>query len=315
MNGWRIEWDRGEALAIPAGGMLHHLRLRLQDGREVAPFAEAPWHEDAAIQEDTRFPVHLRQLGGEWPCVPFGTGAADPDHHGYGSNADWRLVERGEGTLHLACDFPADHPVERLEREIRGVPGAAAVEFVLRVTTRVDCALPIGLHPIFRLPDAAETLHLDPAPFRKGQVFPEPFQPGVSRLAPGSLFARLDAIETAGGEPSSLAALPASGHGEELVQLWHCAGAMALTDRSIGTRVRFLWDAAAFPHCLLWVSQGGRAHAPWNGAFRGLGVEPIASAFDRGDIAANGAFTDGTSQPFRAGETWETRYRIEAEPA
>lgn len=315
MDGWRIEWDRGRGLAIASGGMLHHLRLRLQDGREVAPFAEAPWDEDAAIQGDERFPAHLRHLGGEWPCVPFGTGEADPDHHGYGSNADWHLTERGEGTLRLACDFPADHPVERLEREIRGVPGAAAVEFVLRVTTRVDCTLPIGLHPIFRLPEAAESLHVGPAPFRKGQVFPETFQSGVSRLKPGSLFERLDAIETVEGGSSSLAALPAPGHGEELVQLWHCDGAMVLTDRSAGTRVRLLWDRAAFPHCLLWLSHGGRTEAPWNGQFRGLGVEPIASAFDRTDLGDRGAFAEGTAHTFRAGETWETRYRLEAEPA
>ncbi|WP_062119912.1 hypothetical protein [Aureimonas sp. AU40] len=313
MDGWTIEWDRGRVLAIPTGGMAHHLQLRLADGRVVEPFAEAPWHGEPDVLSDTRFPAHLRTLGGEWPCVPFGTGEADPAHHGHGSNADWQLVEQGERHLRLACDFPAGHAVERLEREIRAVEGEAAVEFTLRVVTRVDCALPIGLHPIFRLPAETAGLRVEPAPFAKGQVFPETFQPDVSRLRPNALFDRLDAIDTVEGDHASLAALPAAGLGEELVQLWRCEGAMSLEDTAAATRVRFTWDPAAFPHCLLWVSQGGRDAAPWNGRFRGLGVEPIASAFDRGDLIRHAAFREGTAQAFRAGEPWETSYRIEAE--
>ncbi|WP_062221384.1 hypothetical protein [Aureimonas sp. D3] len=313
MQGWTLKWDRGRAVVTPAGAMLHHLTFDLGSGRSATPFAEAAWHDEPEIQGDETLAQHLRLLGGEWACVPFGTTGFDPGHHGYGSNAEWELVEDGEGTLHLACAFPSGHPVERLERRIRGVPGKAAVEFSLRVVTRIDCALPIGLHPIFKLPETTGTLHLEPAPFERGQVFPEPFQPGVSRLRTGALFSRLDAVDTLDGEPVSLAALPAPGLFEELVQLWKLEGSIALRDETAGTRVRFEWDKGAFPHCLLWISQAGRTAKPWNGRFRGLGIEPVASAFDRTDLLDGSFSREGVSQTFRAGEPWDTRYRISAE--
>ena len=313
MKGWTLTWDRGRAVVTPAGAMLHHLTFDLGEGRSVAPFAEAAWHDEPEIQGDETLAKHLRLLGGEWACVPFGTTDIDPGHHGYGSNAEWERVGGGEGSLHLACAFPDGHPVARLERGIRGVPGEAAVEFSLRVVTRVDVALPIGLHPIFRLPNATGALHLEPAPFEQGQVFPEPFQPGVSKLATGSLFSRLEAVDTLDEGPVSLAALPAKGLSEELVQLWNLGGSIALRDDAAGTRVRFEWDQTAFPHCLLWISQAGRTAKPWNGRFRGLGIEPVASAFDRADLRARGFSREGVSQSFRAGVPWETRYRISAE--
>ena len=38
----------------------------------LRPLAEAPWQGDADIAADASIPAHLRHLGGEWACVPFG---------------------------------------------------------------------------------------------------------------------------------------------------------------------------------------------------------------------------------------------------
>jgi hypothetical protein len=40
------------------------------------------------------------------------------------------------------------------------------------------------------------------------------------------------------------------------------------------------WDSAALPHAMIWLSDRQLSDAPWNGRYRGLGIEPIASAFD-----------------------------------
>ena len=40
------------------------------------------------------------------------------------------------------------------------------------------------------------------------------------------------------------------------------------------------WDAKNLPDALLWISNGGRAHAPWAGTHYALGIEPDNSCFD-----------------------------------
>ncbi|GGD98383.1 hypothetical protein GCM10011390_16440 [Aureimonas endophytica] len=312
MERWTLEWDRGRAEVISIGAMLHDLVFRLDGGREARPFAEAPWRDDAEIQADASLPAHLRQLGGDWACVPFGTTEFDPAHHGHGSNADWRLVARDEASITLACDFPEGHAVERLERTVRGVAGEAAVEMAVTARVRRDCRLPIGLHPIFRVPEGNRRLTVEPGAFGAGQVFPEPFLPGLSRLEAGARFATLGEVPLAEGGSVSVATLPAPELAEELVQLWQTDGTIVLRDAEAGAEYRLTWDAEAFPHCLLWISNGGRTHRPWNGRFRGLGIEPVASAFDRTDLADLSLSREGTGQEFRAGEAWTTSYRLEA---
>ena len=40
------------------------------------------------------------------------------------------------------------------------------------------------------------------------------------------------------------------------------------------------WDTSVLPSVLLWISDRFLAGDPWNGSYRGLGVEPVAAAFD-----------------------------------
>ncbi len=39
---------------------------------------------------------------------------------------------------------------------------------------------------------------------------------------------------------------------------------------------------------MLWISDRALQEAPWNGRYRGLGVEPVAAAFDFGEAASAG---------------------------
>jgi hypothetical protein len=145
-----LVWDRGRAQIWPLSAAIHHLRLTLDDGREVAPLAEAPWHDDAETTGDASIPAHLRHLGGEWPCVPFGRTDTDPVVHGFGTDNMWRLVRAEAASAEWEIAYPASHPIERLNRTVTGVPGRAAVEFRLSVLPRRDCTLPVGLHPILK---------------------------------------------------------------------------------------------------------------------------------------------------------------------
>jgi hypothetical protein len=42
-------------------------------------------------------------------------------------------------------------------------------------------------------------------------------------------------------------------------------------------RFRLTWDTKILPSCLLWPTDRSITEPPWNGRFRGLGLEPIAA--------------------------------------
>ena len=81
------------------------------------------------------FPGHLRRLGGEFFCLPFGGGGtvrdpvagweslttAPPNEpmHGPAANADWQIIAHDRHCVSLALDLPDDYPVSRIERRHR----------------------------------------------------------------------------------------------------------------------------------------------------------------------------------------------------
>jgi hypothetical protein len=304
-----LVWSHGSAEIWPLGAALHHLEMRLPDGRLVRPLAEAPWQGDAEIAADASIPAHLRHLGGEWACVPFGRSAADPVAHGYGTDNLWRLLRNTRDGAIWEIVYPADRPVERLRRDVSGVHGHAAVDFALTVAARRDATLPVGLHPILRLPEPGGRLQVL-GRFSHGETFPVVFEPGVSRLAPGRRFTGTDALPLAAGGEASLAQL-AGETTEEAFQLFGVDGELRIAYPDDGYALRLSWDARDFPTCLFWLSAGGRRAKPWGGRFRGLGVEPLDARFEESGGA--GVITGG--RRMRAGEVWSTRYRISVEPA
>lgn len=304
-----LVWSHGSAEIWPLGAAIHRLAMKLPDGRLVAPLAEAPWQGDAAIARDAAIPAHLRHLGGEWPCVPFGRSPADPVTHGYGTDNVWRLLRSVRENSTWEIVYPADRPVERVRRDIAAVHGHAAVDFILTVAARRDCVLPVGLHPILRLPAPGGRIRVEGV-HSHGETFPAIFEPGVSRLAAGRRFAGTGALPLAAGGEASLEALAGEAT-EEAFQLFGVDGDLRVVLPDDGYAVRLAWERRDFPTCLFWLSAGGRTAAPWGGRFRGLGVEPLDAHFEaKGD---GGAIAGG--RRMRAGEVWTTRYRIAVEPA
>lgn len=302
-----IAWDRGSAAIWALGATLHHLTLTLADGRAITPLAEAPWHDDVGTTGDATIPAHLRWLGGEWPCVPFGRTGSDPVVHGFGTDNVWRLTRSEPDAAEWAIDYPENHPIERLTRTVKGISGQPAVACTLSVLPRRDCVLPVGLHPIVALPQAGEDLRVEGG-FSHGETFPVVFEKGVSRLVPRARFDGPDALPLAGGGTASLSALCRE-RTEEAFQLFGVTGGLRLVYPGQRYALRLEWDAADFPTCLFWLSAGGRQQKPWNGRFRGLGVEPLDARFE--DRGGEGAIAGGRA--FRAGEIWTTSYTLAVE--
>lgn len=322
-----LAWSHGVLAVQRLGAMLGPAVLLLPDGRQVSPLYVAPWFADPGR---TELPAILRQLRGEWPCVPFGMDVERPmaegwpaspgsalfgsDPHGYGSNALWSWGECSATELSLWIDYPEAHPIERLERVVRVQDGVAAITFELTVHARRDCVLPLGLHPTFRLPEASGQLQLD-VEARMAATFPGVVDES-SMLEPFQLTQDWKQLKCKDGSTLDPASQPPARPMEDLVQLLDVPGRITLVNLAEGFSTTLQWNREHFPSLLLWISNCGRSFPPWNGRNRALGVEPICSAFDLGPAvsgASNPINAQGvaTARRFAAGEVFSTRYSLQ----
>ena len=327
-----LVWQHGVVSVESLGGMIGPTLFVLDGGRQVAPFQVAPW---ATEPVDAEVPGILKRLRGEWPCVPFGSDAdrapaggwpgsvaaptVDPFPHGYSSNHEWRFEVGEAGSIVLAIDYPEDHPVRALKRTVTPDPNASALDFELEIDVRRDCVLPIGLHPSFRLPVKAGAMRIEVGSDVAGMTFPGPVD-ASSIVRQGELLEPWHDVPLLAGGRLDVRQVPLPQATEEVLQLLEMPGRAALWNTAEGYRVKLTWEAEHFPSALLWFSNRGRQFAPWNGRHLALGLEPVCSAFDLGQLvssADNPISRRGTptARTFRAGERFVTRYRIEVEAA
>ncbi len=331
---WAIAWPHGSASVLATAGMLWDCRFRLDSGRWVAPFARAPWAEDEDAQGSPEMggqPGHMRRLGGEFVCLPFGVGGPvrapapgwqalldgrlNTSPHGPAADADWRLAAATGTSVELVLDYPGDHDVARLTRRIAAVPDRPALDLELVIEARRDGAWPVGLHPILALPERARALRLD-VEFEIGLTYPGIVEPGAMLTLPGLAFSDLAAVPAPGGTVD-LTRLPTGAPAEDVVQLLGIGGPVGIADEEAGYRLSIEWDRAVLPACQIWISDRALTGFPWGGRFRGLGIEPTASAFDLAlpvARAANPISERGYSTVLRLepGRPLAIRYRIAA---
>lgn len=335
---WQLTWDRGEAEVAPLGAMLAPVNFDIGDGRRVQPFAIAPWSKDHGAEHD-RLPPLLRQLRGEWIGVPFGmpsppeglptrwqqqtptTQDFGSDFHGHSSNATWECVSRTDGSIELKLDYPSSHALRSVTRRITGIAGKARIDLNLTINARVATELPLGIHPVFRLPATPGAAELTFSGVPKVHTYPVAAEPGVSRLEPDQWEQRLNVMPCDDGSYIDLTRLPLAFPTEELVLVTGHGGKCSLINHEEGYMVCIGWDAAAFPSCLLWISNRGRKSYPWSSRFLAIGIEPIVAPFDLGVAVARSHDNPlrragiSTARLFSANETWTTSYWIEVSSA
>lgn len=327
-----LAWAHGVVSVESLGGMLGPTVFVLPNGQQVSPFQIAPWAAEPGGEE---LPGILRRLRGEWPCVPFGSDSdrpssgdwpgstaaptVDASPHGFSANHEWTIEPAGADRLSLAIAYPEAHPIERLERRIIPDSGAAALDFELTIVARRDCLLPIGLHPVMRLPALAGAFEIELPVASPAMTFPGEVDSSAI-FAPGQYAESWRAVRLRDGTIRDPSRLPFAEDTEDLLQLLSPGGTVSLWNRAEGYRTRLSWNTDHFPSLMFWFSNRGRKMPPWSGRHLALGVEPVCSAFDLGpqiSAAANPVSARGTrtAQKFMAGERFSTRYRLELEPA
>jgi hypothetical protein len=304
---WSLDWSHGSVTVHAGASAIGRTRFRLEDGRWVEPFHEAPW-----ISADEDVEPGLRNLRGDWPCLPFGRvyGAkdglvgpwadlvdarmpadaaplAESDHllHGYSAAAEWSLVSKTSDALVLGLDYPGDSPIERITRSIRPLAGEAGMDVAVEIHARRRCIRPFGFHPNFALRGPAGSFRLEPSPYRFGLT--HPVVSAEARAKPGSRFASLGDVALKAGGGEGFDQLPFADDREDILQLCGITDGMRLVDEHDRVAWDLNWDTTKLPSCLLWMSNRGRKFPPWNGRNLCIGVEPVASAFDLGSVIAS----------------------------
>ncbi|MEI8314258.1 MAG: hypothetical protein WCG79_02290 [Verrucomicrobiota bacterium] len=281
------------AAVTQTGGHLAPVSFRVA-GKTIEPFAIAPWWNEK-LPADT-LPL-IRVLRGDFFCLPFG-GNATPyrkeKHPGHGetANARWQfesLAHNGnDTTLHLSLRTRVR--AGRVDKRITLRAGQTAV-YQEHIISGMTGPMNPGHHATLQFPDRPGAGRVSTSACVHRQVYVEPVgvpeQQAYSLLKPGAVFRDLRSVPTNTGAVADLSRYPARRGFEDI--------AILVAD----PKLKVAWSAVAFPEegyvwftlrdphmlpaTLLWMSNGGRYSAPWNGRHMNvMGVEDVTGFFHTG---------------------------------
>jgi hypothetical protein len=289
---WSFKSSHVDAHLTRLGGHLAPVTFRLGT-RKVQPFSVAPWAEEKIPAE---LPGLLKALRGDFFCAPFGgngvpwRGEKHPPH-GETANATWRLksFERSAERLTLHARLDLNVRKGTAEKFITLREGHTAIYQRHTLTGRGPMS--VGHHAMVKFPDAPGSGVVSTSRFVQAQVLPDLFERpesyGYSALKPGAQFRSLERVPLHTGGETDLTHYPARLGFDDLVMLtadpklplaWTAVTFAA--ERYVYFAVR---DPRTLRHTILWLSNGGRHYAPWNGRHTAvMGIEDTTSFFHYG---------------------------------
>lgn len=275
--------------ATREGGHLAPVHFTL-GGRVVSPYALAPW-EPGEISDD--MPVLLRNLRGDFMCLPFGPQENGPPH-GETANGVWELVSETAGAITLGMD--AADITARVEKTIELRPGETAL-YVSHEITGLEGDWSYGTHPILDLSGMEDgAARVSVSPFRWASVYPEwfsnPAEGASQALKIGAVFSDLAEVPLEEGGTTDLTRHPARPATDDLVMMVSeeateqqpFAWAACVMDGYVWFSLK---NPSDFPATMFWLSNGGRSAAPWSSRHTArIGIEDVCSHFcDSVDIS------------------------------
>jgi hypothetical protein len=311
---------RAQGISVSVDPTVGHLAdLAIEaDGRTLRPLHRAPWLDEPPENLPPGLPEGVLRLSGDFLCAPFSAADVEPAPlHGWTANSPWDVVDNGPIDGGWRTKF-------RLRRTVMG----AAVEKIL--TLRDGHPFLYQEHAFIGGAGAISVAHHTMTAMREG---------GRLAFSPKRLAATPPvAMETDPKRGRSLLAYPArttdlaafpAGNGSTvdlgdyrtdrrhedfvtLVEADHAGpGWSAVARRAERDVVLVLKDPADLPVTMLWISNGGRDYAPWNGRHRGvIGIEDGRAAIGhaaslddnwlkREGVATAFALAEGRSVAFR----------------
>ncbi|MBC7979993.1 MAG: hypothetical protein H7Y36_05470 [Armatimonadetes bacterium] len=251
--------------------------------RVVSPYALAPWKPEDI---DPSLPVLLKNLRGDFFCLPFGPQKSGPPH-GETANGQWHLSQQSENSLTL--EIQASDVSANVTKTISLRPNHTAIYCEHRISG-LDGNYSYGNHPILDLSAMVEgQARLSVSPFRWASVYPEyfsnPADGATQALKIGARFTDLKQVPLSDGGTTDLTRYPARPGTDDLVMM--VSEAATLEQPFAWAAVvldGYVWfslkNPSDFPATMLWLSNGGRSAAPWNSRHTArLGIEDVCSHF------------------------------------
>jgi hypothetical protein len=299
----------GASLAVTeTGGHLSDVTFTLAGGKKVRPMHTAPWEKEELAPGT---PNVLRMLRGDFFCAPFGSDGADPNDpnstHGLPANGTWSVTKLTPTTLDATLEGTVMGATVTKRVEVRPREN---VVYQRHVMTGGAGRLPVGQHAMVH----AETpLQLAFAPFTMALTPPVPFEvppEGRQLLAEDQVITDITRAKRVDGGTADLSVFPTAPGFESL---W-----MAVTDRNLpfgwttatAAEEGWVWfglkNVRELPETVIWISDGGRDYAPWNGRHRRcIGLEDICGYFHLGtrrSVADNPVAASGSPTAVTLGE-------------
>ncbi|MGC8625143.1 MAG: hypothetical protein ACP5VQ_07735 [Phycisphaerae bacterium] len=290
---WSLKSSHVAANITCTGGHLGPVTFRLH-GRDIEPFSIAPW---ATERHPPGLPAVLRVLRGDFFCLPFGgnqtpyRGERHPIH-GETANARWRYAGmtsgNGRHTLHLRL-FTRIRP-GTVDKRITLIDKQTMV-YQTHIISGMHGPMSLGHHAMLRFPDKEASGVVSTSRFIYGQVFAELFErpenKGYSILKPGACFGRLDQVPMITGKMTDVSRYPARRGFEDLVLLAADTTLPLAWSAVTFPQQQYVWFALKnprlLPETILWISNGGRHYAPWNGRHSNvMGIEEVCGYFHLG---------------------------------
>ena len=286
---WRIATREVEAFVTRRGGHLGPVTFD-RAGRRVQPYAVAPWCREPGSK---RLIPLLHALRGDFFCLPFGgngtpfRGEGHPPH-GETANADWQFESCTGSELHLSMCTKVR--AGRVDKRIRLCEGHQAV-YLQHVISGMRGPMSLGHHAMLKFPDELGSGAISTSPFVHGQVCPggfeKPEQRGYCALQAGAVFDSLARVPLGSGGVADVSRYPARRGFEDMLMLVGAPDAALGWTAVTFPRERYVWFALKDPRVLrqtiLWISNGGRHYAPWNGRHVNvMGLEEVTAYFADG---------------------------------
>ncbi len=291
----KIIWKGGEIIIDTLGcKMVPTFNL---NNKKIKPLHEPAWLDDAT-QEFNSLPGILQNLKGEFPCVPFGINSPveelveewklsyseEPyiinEPHGFSANKNWELIDLQSHHAEFQIYYPEKDLVNFLRRKISvSDDNPNKISCALQINVKEDCELPIGLHPMLKIPNKFDKVKIKPGTFKFGLTYPGLVLRDKTLGAIGQEFSSLDNVKGYKVDSIDLSRPPFKGNYEDLFQLCGVDGNVTIENFEDNYQLNFQWDTSHFNSVLMWVSNKGRTEYPWESKHITIGFEPITSAF------------------------------------
>ncbi|MGD9916265.1 MAG: hypothetical protein AB7S80_19495 [Rhizobiaceae bacterium] len=263
----------------PECGIIDNVAIEA-DGKTLRPLHRAPWVVGGETLGDEVAPVE-RKLAGDFFCAPFARAEGDAPIHGWSANGSWEPAgseAAGDGAVTTRYRLRQSIQGAALEKRITLVPGHPVI-YQSHVFEGGTGRLPVAHHAMVHVPGGAR-LSFSSKELGRTTLQPLETDParGRSILAYPQEFASLAKVQRADGGNVDARNYPFDRGHEDLIVLSEQPGNRLGWSAALAARDGFLFfavkDAVLLPQTVLWMSNGGRSYAPWNGRHTAvLGLE------------------------------------------